>query len=129
MIGAAQETADALRTVGRLSDLDERGLLVIEIGGTAIGVIKHRGKVYAYRNSCPHQGGPVAEGSLVGNVECRVMEGGARRESVSTRDFNIACPWHGIEYDLDTGVCRGDPRMRLKSYEVVVQDGLVKVRV
>jgi len=125
----SQPDERALRTVAKMSDLEADGPLVVDIDGTAIGIIRLGGKVYAFRNSCPHQGGPVAEGALVGNVECKVTEGGARRESVSTSDINIACPWHGIEYDVRTGLCRGDKRMKLKSYEVVVQQGLVKLRV
>jgi nitrite reductase (NADH) small subunit len=123
-----QATKGVFRTVAKMSDLEDERSLIIDVEGTAVGVIKHKGKLYAFRNSCPHQGGPVAEGSIVANVECEVTKGGARREYDSAKNVNIACPWHGIEYDIETGVCRGDARMKLKSYEVVVQDGLVKVK-
>lgn len=43
------------------------------------------GEVYAYRNVCPHQGGPVAEGR------------------VDTDECTIICPWHGWEFDLEGG--------------------------
>jgi nitrite reductase/ring-hydroxylating ferredoxin subunit len=32
---------------------------------------------------------------------------------------NFVCPWHGYEYDIKTGECAADRRLRLKSYKVV----------
>ena len=129
MVGTTADPSGSLRTVGSLSEMEEDKPVVIDVDGTLIGVVKFGGRLHAFRNSCPHQGGPVAEGEVVGNVECVVLRGGERRTAESEERFNIACPWHGIEYDLETGVCRSDPRMRLRSYEVVVENGLVKVRV
>ena len=30
--------------------------------------------------------------------------------------MHFVCPWHGYEYDLKTGECAADRRLRLKSY-------------
>ena len=38
----------------------EGGVRIVRSGPTEIGVIRHGGKYYAYRNLCPHQGGPPA---------------------------------------------------------------------
>jgi nitrite reductase/ring-hydroxylating ferredoxin subunit len=35
--------------------------------------------------------------------------------------MKIACPWHGVEFDLVTGICRADPRYRLRSFEVLLE--------
>ena len=43
-------------------EIAEGGVRVIQAGEVEIGVIRHGGKYYAYRNHCPHQGGPVCEG-------------------------------------------------------------------
>jgi nitrite reductase/ring-hydroxylating ferredoxin subunit len=32
---------------------------------------------------------------------------------------NFVCPWHGYEYDLKTGECVPDRKLRLKKYKVV----------
>jgi nitrite reductase/ring-hydroxylating ferredoxin subunit len=32
---------------------------------------------------------------------------------------NFVCPWHGYEYDIKTGECAADRRLRLKKYKVV----------
>jgi nitrite reductase/ring-hydroxylating ferredoxin subunit len=44
---------------GEIADGDVR---LIKVGPVEIGVIRHKGSYYAYRNLCPHQGGPVCEG-------------------------------------------------------------------
>jgi nitrite reductase/ring-hydroxylating ferredoxin subunit len=40
----------------------------------------------------------------------------------------VVCPWHGYEYDLGTGeaVVR-DPHLKVKVYEVTVEDGYVTI--
>jgi nitrite reductase/ring-hydroxylating ferredoxin subunit len=33
----------------------------------------------------------------------------------------VACPWHGVEFDLATGVCLADPTRRVASYRTRVE--------
>ena len=41
----------------------------------------------------------------------------------------LRCPWHGWEFDLETGEKLFDPgcRARVKTYPVAVEDGVVVV--
>ena len=39
----------------------------------------------------------------------------------------LTCPWHGLEFDLTTGRCLANPRVRVRQYPVAVEDGLVKL--
>ena len=50
--------------VCRDGEMAEGGVRIVRAGKFEIGVIRHEGKYYAYRNYCPHQGGPVGEGSI-----------------------------------------------------------------
>lgn len=61
--------------------------------------------VYAYRNVCPHQNGPVVEGRI--DVEAN----------------KILCPWHGWEFDLEGGgnALAGDLARRLPQLETMVE--------
>ena len=34
-------------------------------------------------------------------------------------EVHFVCPWHGYEYDLKTGECAADRKLKLKSFEVV----------
>jgi len=96
--------------VARLSNLEDSFERVTVEGNTYL-VCEVDGTVYAYRNVCPHQNGPVAEGRV--DEECGT----------------VVCPWHGWEVDLDggenlfeTGV--GD---RLAQVKTVVEDGTVYI--
>ena len=33
--------------------------------------------------------------------------------------MHFVCPWHGYEYDLKTGACMGDRKLKLKKFDVV----------
>jgi hypothetical protein len=59
--------------------------------------------------------------------ERRIVQAGSRSIGVFRVDANpslIACPWHGWEYDLETGqsfLGPGEPRV--KAYDVSVEKG------
>ncbi|MQA01948.1 MAG: Rieske 2Fe-2S domain-containing protein [Streptosporangiales bacterium] len=105
-------------------DVAERDRVLIDAGGVEIGIFKVKGKFYAYENRCVHQGGPVCRGDVLGRWEEHLDEGGqVVGADFSTEHIDIACPWHGWEYDVETGKNIADPRFRLRSFDVVVRDG------
>ncbi|WP_151082020.1 thiamine pyrophosphate-binding protein [Nocardioides cynanchi] len=63
---------------------DEGRVTSLVVDGRAVALTRCRGAVGALENHCPHQGGPVGEGSI---------ENGWLR-----------CPWHGYDYDPLTGI-------------------------
>ncbi|MGH3013703.1 MAG: Rieske (2Fe-2S) protein, partial [Gaiellaceae bacterium] len=38
------------------------------------------------------------------------------------------CPWHGWEFDLETGACLDEPSLRAAVYPARVEDGRVLIR-
>ena len=93
---------------------------IVSHGGREIGVFHWQGKYYAYENLCVHQGGPACEGIIMHKVEDligpdRTWHG----QKFSDEEIHFVCPWHGYEYDLKTGECAADRRLKLKSFEVV----------
>lgn len=108
--------------VGKVSDFaSDLKPVIKEIEGTSIAVYRFQNRYYAYVNQCPHQGGPPCEGIVLPQVQIEMFERGSFREVVSSDQYNIVCPWHGVEFDLKSGVCLADKRLRLKQYEVIVQ--------
>lgn len=93
-------------TVGRVSEIKDLEPITVEFNGQRIGIYKYNGNFYAYRNVCPHEGGPVIEGALIFE---------------RTNKANIACPWHGIEFDLESGICNATKNLRLSKCNVVVR--------
>ena len=66
------------------SDIPDEGRVAgVVVDGRPVALTRCRGTVGALENRCPHQGGPVGEGSI---------ENGWLR-----------CPWHGYDYDPLTG--------------------------
>ena len=98
-----------------------------EAGKTApfpIVVTREAGRVYAYLNRCPHQGGNLFHGTLVGLVEA--SEPGCYR--YSRRGEIIRCPWHGWEFDVRTGKSWCEPeRIRARQFSVSVAPGATLV--
>jgi thiamine pyrophosphate-dependent acetolactate synthase large subunit-like protein/nitrite reductase/ring-hydroxylating ferredoxin subunit len=64
-------------------ELDEGRVTTVTVGRRAFAVTHHDGEYGCLDNACPHQGGPLGEGSI---------EGGWLR-----------CPWHGYDYSPTTG--------------------------
>lgn len=97
---------------------DDRKLLTV--GDREIVVLKFRGRLYAYDNTCLHMGGPVGEGVILGKVESVIGgDGSWVSDEFSTDEVHLVCPWHGWEYDLETGAFAGNCDLRLRRYDVV----------
>jgi nitrite reductase/ring-hydroxylating ferredoxin subunit len=106
--------------VGTRDDFADDGRRIMRVGATEIGVLQHDGRFYAYENRCVHQGGPVCEGRILGRVEAVLADDKTMLgERFSEREAHLICPWHGYEYDLATGECAVDRRLRLRRFDVV----------
>jgi len=105
--------------VGKDSELKDGDRRIVFVGDWEIGVFKDEGRYYAYSNVCLHQGGPACEGLIIAKVEERIMpDKTSRGLYFSDTEMHFACPWHGMEYDIKTGECVSDRRMKLKKYKV-----------
>ena len=110
--------------VGSLEELERERVLVARVGGRELGVLRDEdGGLHAIRNRCPHHGAPLCRGRI------REREGGVpgRYERAGRRV--LRCPWHGWEFDLETGRCLDDGRLRARVYRVQVVGGRVRVAV
>jgi nitrite reductase (NADH) small subunit len=109
-------------------EIAEGGVRIVRSGELEIGVLRHGGKYYAYRNHCPHQGGPVCEGSRMPKV-AEVISADRRYlgQRFDEAEMHIICPWHAYEYHIETGVCAVDAKIRLQKFNVVERNGEVYV--
>ena len=90
-------------------------------------VVAHapEGSYHAVRGVCAHQGGMLGEGTLshlISSDEPGTYEFTRRAEI-------LRCPWHSYEYDVVTGRCLTDPKLRLRTYPVRIEAGNVVVDV
>lgn len=114
--------------MGTADGIPEGVVVTVDVGGVEVGVLRVLGQLRAYENRCPHQGGPVCYGRLVGRQEA-VLDQDRRivRERLSSENFDLVCPWHGWTYDALSGECIGDRHYRLRRWNVVERDGQVLV--
>jgi nitrite reductase/ring-hydroxylating ferredoxin subunit/quinol monooxygenase YgiN len=106
----------------------ERKIVVPFRGRAGIGVFNISGAYYALRNLCPHKLGPLCTGRVSGRVEASAPPSTYHHVLDVERDGEIIrCPWHLWEFDITTGACLVDSRMRVKTYPVVVEDEHVVV--
>jgi len=92
-----------------VDDLAENKPTRVTAGETAIVLVKRGDDIFALSATCPHLGGPLDEGKVVGDA--------------------IQCPWHGSELALEDGhVVNGPTTFPARCYEVRVRLGKVQVR-
>lgn len=77
------------------------------VNGLVIAVFRQRdGHLFAADNSCPHRGGPLADGII-----------GAGK---------LICPLHAWKFDLETGRCAAE-NITIRTYPVREVDGRIFV--
>lgn len=71
--------------------------------GRALCVANVNGTIAVLDGTCPHQGGPLGEGT--------VEEG------------RVVCPWHNVAFDVHTGLASDDPEMRVAVFDARIENG------
>jgi nitrite reductase/ring-hydroxylating ferredoxin subunit/uncharacterized membrane protein len=102
-------------SVARADALQEGKLVAAEatVDGTKVplALLKSGLNVLAISGTCPHWGGPLAEGKLLEN------------------NTIVQCPWHASQFRLDDGsVCQGPAAIAVNVFETRIRDGNVEVR-
>ena len=69
-------------------ELPDGRVMSAKAGNRAIALSHFDGQYAAMDNKCPHQGGPLGEGSIEKGVDGKCW---------------IRCPWHGWDFDPLTG--------------------------
>ena len=100
-------------SVGHETDLPEGRVKTVTARNVSMCLSHFDGQWAAMDNRCPHQGGPLGEGSIERGVDGKCW---------------IRCPWHGWDFDPLTGAPPGgheDTGQRL--FPVEVRDGEIFV--
>lgn len=92
--------------VRSLADITENTMVPIQLAGMEIVLTRVNGTVYAFDGTCPHSGGPLADGSLSG--------------------FTVQCPLHGACFDIRTGEHTSGPGFEgITTMKTSVEDGII----
>lgn len=65
------------------------------------------GKIYATQDECPHERGPLGEGPIEGEI--------------------VSCPWHGWQFNVQTGECLTFAGFDIERYPVKVEGDQILV--
>lgn len=88
--------------VGRTAETPPGTISVHEVNGVRIALCNVNGRFYAIDDVCTHDGGPLDQGELEGNL--------------------VECPRHGARFDVTDGRAVTLPAVRpVKTYKVRVE--------
>jgi nitrite reductase [NAD(P)H] small subunit len=95
-------------TVGSVEEIPVGEGRTFAVDGSQIAVFRLRdGTLRAIDAVCPHKGGPLADGLA--------------------DDKMVVCPLHGYAFDMRTGTEAGGAGMSVRSYQVSVVDGAIRI--
>ena len=84
-------------------DISDKQTVPVTLDGKSILICKANGEFYAVDNQCTHQRAELTGGRI--------------------RNCYLACPLHGVRFDLRTGQPMGElTRVPLKTYDVSLAD-------
>jgi NAD(P)H-dependent nitrite reductase small subunit len=98
---------DDFVTAAQVADVAPGTGKAVIVGEREIALFNVEGRFYALDNTCPHQGGPLAEGWLDGAV--------------------VTCPWHAWTFKLSDGKMTLGEFASVDTFEVRVEGDDVRI--
>ena len=93
--------------VCKVDRIAEKCATTISLSGERVAVFRYDGKVSAISNVCQHQNGPLGEGRII--------------------DGCVTCPWHGYQYQPESGAAPPPFKEKIPTFRVKVVQGVVFV--
>ena len=94
--------------IAGVDDLPAGRATSVLVGSRKIALFHTASGFFASENACPHRGGPLGEGDLLGE--------------------EIVCPWHLWGFDVRSGVCTGNSQIRMTTHEVKIEGDRIQVK-
>ena len=91
----------AFTKLATLGELPPGALIEVIHDGAPYALCNVGGHIRALTGECPHNGGPLGQGTLDGPL--------------------ITCPWHCWQFDSNTGTCIFGDDLAIDTYEVRVE--------
>lgn len=96
--------------VASLHEIPPGRMHYVEVDGLPIALANVGGQIYAFGDSCRHEGGPLSSGVLI--------------------EDTVTCPWHGWTYSVRTGKAIVPPvGIRVPTYSVRIEGDNVFVTI
>jgi len=102
-----EATAQGFVEICAVDSIPNTRAKVVSLGGERVAVFRYGDKVSAVSNVCQHQNGPLGEGRIIAGC--------------------ITCPWHGYQYQPDSGTAPPPFTEKIATYSVQLIEGHVFV--
>jgi nitrite reductase/ring-hydroxylating ferredoxin subunit/DMSO/TMAO reductase YedYZ heme-binding membrane subunit len=102
-----QAVNEGFVAVSKFDEISEKCATIVSLSGERVAVFRYDGKVSAISNVCQHQNGPLGEGRII--------------------DGCVTCPWHGYQYQPESGTAPAPFKEKVPTFRVKVVDGIVFV--
>lgn len=104
---SSEQAASGPFEVAREDEIPPGRMLPLLAGKRRIVVYHTADGFFASDDFCPHRGGPLSEGDLLGS--------------------EITCPWHLWSFDLRTGLTAASPEVSMPLHRVEIVAGRILV--
>lgn len=92
--------------VAEVGEIPPGRIKLVDVGGERVGVANVNGEFHAFSDECTHDGGPLSEGDLEGEI--------------------VTCPWHFSRFSVRTGEIVESPAEEIiQVYETKVENDAV----
>lgn len=92
---------------GPVNTISENRARAVNVAGDRVAIFRYGDKLSAISGICQHQNGPLSEGCII--------------------DGLVTCPWHGYQYDPQTGASPAPFNERVPTFNLRVHNGEVWV--
>jgi len=97
------------KKIAPLEDIPRQGSRVVEVEDGSIAVFRtNDDQVFAVRDACPHQQGPLSQGIVAGHT--------------------VTCPLHNWKINLESGEALAPDDGCTNTYAAKVEDGMVYIQ-
>ncbi|CAM2958108.1 Rieske 2Fe-2S domain-containing protein [Flavobacterium frigoris] len=97
--------------VASLSELPEGSSKIVKVKNSKVALFHFNGKITAIGNACLHKGGPLGLGCIEKKYD----------------GTYVTCPWHGWEYNIQTGTAPPGYKDQQAVYEIKIKGDAVLI--
>lgn len=108
----SQKSVSEWIDVGGEFDWEVATAIEVIAGKDVIAIFFDGNQFHALDGLCAHQGGPISKGQI---------------ESTDQGKSCVTCPWHGWQYELETGIQTVNRQPLQRTFPTRIVDGRVQV--
>ena len=94
----------------------------VSINGRDYGIYQLEDGYYGLFDRCPHRGGSICGGPVTGTAMFVDIKKDGPSYVYGKENQLVRCSWHGWEFDIKTGQCLADERLKARHVPISCED-------